>query len=107
MKTLRVINEKHYQQEEIRLSPSDIQLAIKEYLENRFAKFQTGWNISVDYAVEAKAICSKWFAFTCSKCNSSMTSISCKSKECQNPVCENNIKVSKCCACLGRVIEKK
>lgn len=107
MKTLRVVKEKHYQEEEIKLSSADIQQAIKEFLEARFAKFQTGWNISVEYPAEAKAVCSKWFAFTCSKCNSSMTSITCKAKECQNSVCDKNIKVSKCCACLGNVKEER
>ena len=99
MKTLRVVNEKYYQQEEIRLSSSDVQLAIKEFLESRFAKFQTGWNISVDYIEEAKAVCSKWAGFTCPKCNSSMTVKQCESRSCTKLVCEETEGLGKCCGC--------
>lgn len=101
MKTLRVVNEKHFQQEEIKLSPSDIQLAIKEYLENRFAKFQTGWNIVVDYTEGTKVVCSKWAGFTCPKCNSSMTVSQCNSTNCHKLVCEGTESSGKCCQCLN------
>lgn len=101
MKTLRVVNEKHYQREEIKLSSTDIQLAIKEYLENRFAKFQTGWNISVDYTEETKVVCSKWAGFTCPKCNSSMTVNQCSSDNCRKLVCEETEDFGKCCGCLN------
>lgn len=99
MKTLRVVKEKYYQQEEIKLSSSDIKLAIKEYIENRIAKFQTGWNISVDYPLEAKAVCSKWAGFTCSKCDSSMTVKQCSSAGCSNSVCEKTESSGNCCGC--------
>ena len=99
MKTLRIINEKYYVQEEIRLSPSDIELAIKEFLETRFAKFQTGWNISVDYAVEAKAVCSKWAGFSCPECDSLMTVNQCLSEDCVKLVCEKTESLGKCCEC--------
>ncbi len=101
MKTLRVINEKYYQQEEIRLSPSDIELAIKEYLESRFTKFQTGWNIAVDYTEETKVVCSKWAGFTCPKCNSSMTVTCCNSDNCNRLVCEETESLGKCCSCVN------
>jgi hypothetical protein len=101
MKTLRVVNEKHYQREEIKLSPTDIQLAIKEYLENRFIKFQTGWNISVDYTEETKVVCSKWAGFICPKCNSSMTVNQCSSDNCRKLVCEETEGFGKCCSCVN------
>jgi hypothetical protein len=101
MKTLRVVNEKYYQQEEIKLSPSDIQLAIREFLENRFTKFQTGWNISVDYVLEAKAVCSKWAGFTCPKCESSMTVTPCSSTDCHKLVCEGTELLGRCCSCIN------
>lgn len=101
MKTLRVVNEKHYQREEIKLSPTDIQLALKEYLENRFAKFQTGWNISLDYTGETKVVCSKWARFTCPKCNSSITVTQCSSDNCNKLVCEETENLRKCCSCVN------
>jgi hypothetical protein len=101
MKTLRVVNEKHYQQEEIKLSSTDIQLAIKEYLENRIAKFQTGWNIAVEYTEETKVTCSKWAGFTCPKCNSSMTVTQCSSDNCVKLVCEEAESLGKCCGCVN------
>ncbi|HRH42033.1 MAG TPA: hypothetical protein PKY82_10340 [Pyrinomonadaceae bacterium] len=101
MKTLRIINEKYYVQEEIKLSASDIELAIKEYLESRIAKFQKGWNISVDYPMEAKAVCSKWAGFTCPKCSSSMTINHCNSDGCNKLVCEETENLKMCCGCAN------
>jgi hypothetical protein len=101
MKTLRVINEKHYVREEIRLSPAEIELAIREYLESRITRLQTGWNISVNYPLEAKAVCSKWAGFTCPKCDSSMTVRQCKAKDCNKLVCEETEASGKCCGCVN------
>lgn len=100
MKTLRIINQKHYVQEEIILSPDDINLAIKEFLESRIAKFQTGWNISIDYVVETQAVCSRWTGFTCSICKSMMTTLDCQNTDCYHPVCEKNENLKKCCVCV-------
>jgi len=100
MKTLRIIKEKYYLQEEISLSPSDIELAIREFLETRYPEFRAGWNIAVDYPAEAMAICSKWAGFTCSKCRSMMTTATCLSEDCRRPVCEKHEKSNKCCGCI-------
>jgi hypothetical protein len=99
MKTLRVVNEKHFIQEEIKLSPADIETAIKEFLESRIEKFQTGWSISVDHTGDANAVCSKWAGFTCPKCSSSMTVVECESEGCFRAVCEGQEAHGKCCGC--------
>lgn len=101
MKTNRLVNEKYYLEEELTLSPTEVQLAVKEFLQSRIEKFQTGWSISLKSVPEVNVVCSKWTGFTCPKCQSPMTSKVCKSKGCQNFTCDNNGEISKCCVCLS------
>ena len=76
-------------------------MAIKEYIENRFTKFQTGWNISVDYTEETKVVCSKWAGFAYPKSTSSMTVNHYSSDNCVKFACEETENAGKCCSCVN------
>ncbi len=48
MKTVRKMTQKHQLQEETILSSTDLELAIKEFIERRITRFQIGWYISIE-----------------------------------------------------------
>jgi len=101
MKTNRLINEKFYLEEEISLSPTEVQLAVREFLESRLSKFQIGWSIKLKNIPQIEVVCSRYTGFECQKCRSSKTTKTCQTKLCNHSVCESNYQIGKCCYCLS------
>ena len=101
MKTNRLINQKYYLEEELTLSPMEVQKAIQEFIESHLSKFQIGWNIKLKNIPQIEVVCSRYSGFDCQKCRSSITTKTCQSKHCNHSVCESNYQIGKCCNCLS------